>query len=695
MSMNERQDRAYQILADRGVWERKQRLYYTMRHDGLRRTSKPFPTAADSHFPLIDMHIGDLKPFWVAQAFGGDRLADFVCLKEQLGTMTEAAADYFDFNLRYFTNFRYVMEQCVDTMLLRGRGILKAICDPFDGYKIKFKNIDPLYLLMAEQYDDFDDADYWVEIQRISIHQYKRNRNFNQAEDVINAIRGKQDYMLQGPKNDKYIREGVTHSNHDDEVILWVYHQRTPSGISVSTWSPQAWNKEVRKDYMIPYRFDGQVSCPFKSITMEIKDEGWYSPRGLAELNAAFENYATKLWNNKSDVMSFTTTPLFTGDKDLNQGNIRFTPGQYVPGNVQAIQMPQPSGSFSEEMNFTRALSEQRSRTPDFGQFAPDENGGAGRPVTATQSRITSGLQAVGADHNGDVFRQVRLLAIFKHVWALMLHGDELQSVDGKPPALTYYASNNLQELNRQAVHDKYLVIPAGGSANKSVKLQRAVTRFQLFRGAQNVDQDGLVRDVLSADDARLVSKLLIPTQQKQGMESYQEALELIVMAEGHPVPVLPGQDHYTRIVEDIQYLHAQSQLGKPVNPAAMVTIHQHIAQHFAYLQKTQPQAAQQIKAMVLQAEQSPAQQQPSNVAQMPQQGQGAGGQPPQQQGPKLSESIAIKMADLYPSERAQVLQQWGIQAADANEMTQTEEARARIKAITTDAKPKVGGALQ
>ena len=43
-----------QDLADRSLWDTRQRMFYEMRHHGLRRKTKPWPTASDAHFPLSD-----------------------------------------------------------------------------------------------------------------------------------------------------------------------------------------------------------------------------------------------------------------------------------------------------------------------------------------------------------------------------------------------------------------------------------------------------------------------------------------------------------------------------------------------------------------------------------------------------------------------------------------------------------------
>ncbi len=687
---NALQDKGIQILADRGIWERKQRLYYSLRHDGLRRINKPGPWAADQHMPLIDMNINDLKPFWSAQVFGGQRLCDFVAMRKQLSDTTESAADYHDFTLRNFTNYRYMMERVIDTMLLRGRGVLLATANPFKDHRIEFQAIDPLYILMPQQFDDFEDSDYWIWAQTLSVPQYLRNRNYNHDPDVLRAIRGRKDYQFQSIEYDKQLREGITHSSRDDEIVLWHHWEKTESGWIINTYSPQASDKKIRDAWQCPYEAGGEASCPFSSYTMEIKGEGgWYAPRGIAELNAAFEAYACTLWNNKTDAMRFGNTPLFTSEGDIqNTSNLRFNPGEFVPGNIRAVEMPQPAYSFDQEINFSRGLAEQRARIPDFGITDQSAPGDSNKPRTATENNRIAGLQNVGADYNGDVFRAVRLLKLYKHTWALM--------VQFKPKRISYYVGNDLKELSQQALHDEYLVVPLGGPANKNEKLQRAGQRFVAFKGQPNIDQDELSKDVLAADDSRLIPRLLIPSNQKQATEAYQEDVEIGVLSMGRPVPVLPNQDHATRIMELVHYLHAQTVLKTPHDPIASQRINEHLMQHFALLKQTQPQAARQVLQQVQQLEMASAGSQTSTGATngapaSPSQtanGNGAGNG-----APKLSESITMKLADFYPSERAQILGQLGIRSASPQEMMQVEGARAQIKQASV--KPKIEGALE
>ena len=82
------------IISDinsRERWEARQGLWYQMRNDGLARKQKPWPNAADMHFPLVDTTINKLKPGFFQQAMGLNVLATFVPMRSQLAGFTSAA----------------------------------------------------------------------------------------------------------------------------------------------------------------------------------------------------------------------------------------------------------------------------------------------------------------------------------------------------------------------------------------------------------------------------------------------------------------------------------------------------------------------------------------------------------------------------------------------------------------------------
>lgn len=591
--------RGQEMIAARGVWEQKQRLYYQMRHDGLRRRNKPWPTAADSHFPLIDMQIRKYKPFWLGQALASDRLATFISLREQLEPITESAADFFDFELKNRTQYTRKLRTAVDTMCLRGRGCLKVTVDPFNDYAIRFEAVDPIFILIGEMANDFGDSDDFVHVEHLSVKQYQADRRYDQDPETIRAIRGTKDLKLGQFWQDKELREGITHSRADDVIVLWSHYVKTLGGWTVYTYSPQAVQKEIRKPYGVPYKVQGKVSLPFFSFVMEVKDEGWYSPRGVAELCAPFEVYATKLWNEKADFMTFSNRPVLTSEKEIpNTANFRWAPGEFIPGGVSGVQFPQPPMSFDQEINFSRGTAEQLIMMPDFG-VADSSSPMADKPRTATENNRIAQLQSVGVSDNGILFRE-DLSKVYRHTWGLMLQF--------KRAKLSYLAANQLKELPAQALHDEYLVMPAGATDewDKAKRFQKAMTRLQTFRGAPNVDQDVLVKDALAADDPRLALKAFVPTAQRAADEAEQEAQQIVIMQDGFPAQVLPQQDHVTRIHVLLGWMMKQSQTGQPVDPIAQQRIHQHLAVHLQYLRAMNPQAARQIIQQIAQMERQP-----------------------------------------------------------------------------------------
>ena len=64
-------------LRARTGWEERQRIWYEMRHNGLRRKKK-LPWQADLHYPLADSIIGKLKPFYYQQVFSNEVIATFI-----------------------------------------------------------------------------------------------------------------------------------------------------------------------------------------------------------------------------------------------------------------------------------------------------------------------------------------------------------------------------------------------------------------------------------------------------------------------------------------------------------------------------------------------------------------------------------------------------------------------------------------
>jgi hypothetical protein len=616
-------------MLERLPWEQKQRAFSIMRHGGLRRKHKAFPTAADNHYPVIDMAIRKQKPFWLGQIMSGNRLASFVSITPQADTLAEAAADWFNFRVFQKSNFLQKMRSVVDTMLLRGRGVLKITTDPFNDNALVFESVDPMFLLVPDMADDLKDADEFVHIQQWTLGRYQRNRRFDQSPDTVRQIRGveQMDTLLQYVR-DKQLREGITHSTNAYVIILWEHWVKTDNGWTVYTYSPQNPELEIRKPFGCPYKFGGgggnstgtsmsgdpsakdgrpaRASLPFFSFQAEVKDEGWYSPRGLGELLAPVEAYLSKLWNEKSDAITFSTRPVLTADGDIpNVSSLRWQPGEIIPMNIRGVPMPTPPISYDEELAFAAGLGEQQAMMPDFG-ISDLTNNSQGKPRTATENQRISALQSAGSNDNAMIFRD-SLTACYRHIWGLLC---QFKGAD-----FAYYAAGGgsagatgatgIGMLPEAALHDGYMIFPDGAPDgwNRQKRLQMAIARLQAFQNNPNVSMEELTKEALYADDPRLAMKAFIPTNQKANSEAEAEAIDILVLKEGYPAAVLPGEDHATRILVDLGWLQKQGQIGAPVDPVARQRVQEHMQMHWQYLKQTDPKTAKELGQKIAQME--------------------------------------------------------------------------------------------
>jgi hypothetical protein len=146
-------------------------------------------------------------------------------------------------------------------------------------------------------------------------------------------------------------------------------------------------------------------------------------------------------------------------------------------------------------------------------------------------------------------------------------------------------------------LHDGYLIFPDGAPDgwNRQKRLQMAIARVQAFQGNPNVSMEELTKEALYADDPRLALKAFIPTNQKANSEAEAEAIDILVLKEGYPAAVLPGEDHATRILVDLGWLQKQGQIGAPLDPVARQRVQEHMLVHWQYLKQTDPEAAKEL----------------------------------------------------------------------------------------------------
>jgi len=291
---------------------------------------------------------------------------------------------------------------------------------------------------------------------------------------------------------------------------------------------------------------------------------------------------------------------VLTSDQPIaNTANIRWAAGEYIPGGVRGVEMPQPPFSFDQEMNFTRSTAEQVSMLPDFGITQPGMPGQGNEPRTATETNRIANLQHVGTESNGKIFR-MDLAKVYRHVWGLMLQF--------KREKMVFFVSGELKTLPEEALHNAYLIAPDGAPDqwSKALRQQRADARLQKFANHPNVDQEGLVRDSLAADDPLVAQKLFVPGNVKASNEAEDEAMEIGILKEGFPAQVKPNEDHATRIHVLLGWLQKQSMTGAPVDPIARQRIQEHLAVHWKFLKKINPDGARQVEMQIAQSAAGP-----------------------------------------------------------------------------------------
>jgi hypothetical protein len=607
--MKELAESAGRILTERLIWENKQRLFYRMRHDGLPRLNKPFATAADAHYPMIDMAIRKIKPFWMGQLTSGDRLCVFTALRQQSESISEAAADYFDFLLRNRSNYLRSMRTMIDTMLLTGRGAIKATVNPLDGYKLVFESINPMFILMPQEAASFEDADEFVHVRQFTVEGYKRlDPRWDTSDGAVKRIRGSKEWQSIGIyEQDVRLQEGISFTRQQNQILVYEHYRKSAGGWTVYTYCPMAPDIQLRKPYGVPYKVANKPSVPFFSFQMEVINDGWYAPRGLGDLLAPVEQYMTKLWNEKADAMTFANRPLYTGDKEIvNSANYRWQPGEYIPGNIKNVQQGPPPIDFDRELAFAQSIGEQQSQSPDFGIASPGEpSQTGGKPRTATENQRIAALQQSGGNDNAEMFRE-DLAKLYTHVWGVICQFKERD--------FTYFAAGSVSSLPQQALHDSYILVPDGApdAWNKLASFQKAMSGLQAFQGNPNVDPAVLTKNALTKYDARMAQKAFVDTNLKGANEYEDEAVEInSLLAPGSgkppfPAQVMPGEDHASRIKAIVDWMHAAGTLGTPVDPHAKQRVQQHLQQHLQALAQQNPAAARQIAAQLSQMEKAP-----------------------------------------------------------------------------------------
>jgi len=558
---NEIYDSVLDDIKNRSRWETRQGVWYQMRNDGLRRKVKPWPNAADMHFPLIDTTINKLKPAFFQQAMGLDVLATFVPMRSQLSGFSTAAEHWFSYKLHEKSNYATEVMSWIDHMLVSGHSVMKTFWNP-DEKRVEFQAVDPMYIIVPPWTKDIRGADRITQVMPMSLESYKRAGIYEDSKSVTDRIKSgkiEDEGIIDTLKYDKEIREGITHSMDEEQVIVWEVYSHDEDGKWImECFSPQAPDIPLRKTMEVPF---DHGNPPFSSCKYEITDGGWFSPRGVCEILAQFEASLTKVWNEKMDASTLFNKPLFRAERDLpNSVNLRLNPGQILPFGIQPVQMPSTPLDFDKEMMQTQSVAEQRVTVPDYGIMADRDR------RTATEIESVNAQAQQNMDLRLRLFRQA-LGDLFRQAWSLLLQFDK--------KSLQYRFLEDSLTVDPKALHDEYQLEPRGGMdmVSKVMLLNKAVQRKQLFMNSPWINQVELDKSILELEDPSLIPRLVQDPNEKEGNEVTDEKKIIPALLIGEQIPVQEGQDYRVRIGVLMQFLEKSSQSGMQFSPQAQQAI--------------------------------------------------------------------------------------------------------------------------
>ena len=645
-------DEILAALTARRLWEDRQSTWYQMRHDGLRRANKPWPNAADMHFPLGDMMIEKLKPFYVSQIFATETVASFIGMDGAAASYASAAAQWFDYALKQQSNFEHEIVVGADRMLQSGKCPIKCYWDA-DRTRLTFESINPLYLIVPPWTGRLAEADWVVHIQHYSKHAYKRlGKPFDTSDETIKAIT-EGETATNTYEQQRKIREGLTHGRTADQIVVWEVFARDDSGQwTVKTYSPTAPSKPLRPDFGLPYNqgifAEKTPPPPFFELSAEVKDRGYYDARGIMERVAPFEASLCKDWNTQKDYQTLTCAPQFYAEQGVpNTGNLTMKPGSILPFKLEAVQMPPIPMDIAASMQGTRSVAEQVVALPDFGT---GNGNGQDKPKTAREVSLIANVMGQGVDLRSRIFRR-ELAHGLNLAWSVL--------VQYSATALDYFVRDAMKQLPADALGARYRIEPnaSGDNWNRTLILQKAQSRFQMFKGDPRIDQDELYRSLLDADDARLTLKLLVNSGSQQAMQVEDQAQEISIMLLGFPAEVRPTDDHLAHLQSLMGFVQRRLAMNEPVTPECLQLAAQHATAHAQAAKEANPgawkqaapQVVQFIKALSAAAQQAAQQQQQAQAQAVPQ-GMPPQGQPPMQPMPPQGQPPAMPVPSLQPT---------------------------------------------
>ena len=560
-------------LKDRQAWESRQILWSKMRNQGVKRTRKPWPGAADMHVPIGDTIINKLKAYYVQWIFGPELLASFYALEDQGDSYTDSVAQWFDYQVRENTNFPTMAICAIDSLLQNGMGFLKPYWDS-GKERLAFASIHPYFVIVPPWTQELAEADRVVHVMHMSEADYLRSaepRGYNTDEDYIESIKG-EGKPDQKYEQSRYVAEGLSYSRLKDLIILWeVYIRGSDGQIEVQTFSPLQPDEPARAPFKLPYQ---HKQIPIIQLPYELLDAGFFSSRGAMELVQMYEASACKMWNEKLDFMSIANRPvLSTQGGSINAQNIRWEPGAVYDSVLQLVQQPPPPVNFDEEVQNNRSMAEQRVGMPDFG--IGDQSDSQGQNKTATETNAITTVMQQSNDLRARVTKN-SITMVFEQAWSILR---QYKSND-----LNYFWRKRRITLDDAAFDNAYVLRPNGSvdGYSREREIQKLMQLRQLAQGSPWIKLPEIDRKIIELMDSTWIMQVFSEPQDIQQDEEMKQAVENSVMIDGYLPSVLPTDAHvlHLQILDGFLGWTQNPTNGVKIGPTVMPTFLQHATSH-------------------------------------------------------------------------------------------------------------------
>lgn len=569
-SENELYEKILDDIDARSDWEGQQILWHKMRHDGVKRSRKPWAGAADMHVPIGDTIISKLKAYYMQWIFGPELLASFYSLDQTGDSYQDAVARWFDYQLRECSNFTPAAMIALDSLLQNGMGFMKTYWDS-DREQLAFSPIHPYFIIVPPWTTDIHRADRVTHVMHMSEDDYRRsgkNCGYNMDEDFIDSIKGegKPDNKM---REQQASAEGLSYSKLKDLIILWeVYKRGDDNQIEVQTFSPLMPDEPARDTFKMPY---DHKQVPICLLPYELMDSGFYSSRGVMELVQMFEASACKMWNEKLDYMSIANRPVLSSQGgSVNAQNIRWEPGAVYDAILQLVQQPPPPVDFDREVQNNRSIAEQRVGIPDFG-IGQDNQQDKSRTATEVNS-ITNVMQ-----QSNDLRARVTkgsMSQVYYQAWSI------LQQFKRKD--LDYFWRRQRITLDDAAFDNKYLLTPNGSvdGYSRDKEVQKLMQLRQLAQGSPWLKLNEIDRKIVELMDSSWIVEVYQEPEQASANQQEDQAIENTVMTDGFLPQVLPTDDHLVHCQMIDGFITFSQQKQRPIPPDAMMLLMQHGMAH-------------------------------------------------------------------------------------------------------------------